>query len=467
MERRTKILATLGPSTSDVRMIKKLVKEGADAFRINFSHGDENQWSEFVKFVREIEGETGKGIPLVGDLQGPNVRLGRIVNETGAIDLRRSGKVIVEYGAESEDALPVPLKAFFEVLEKGDIIVIGDGQVVLEVEEVDMDRAIAKVVVPGKVSSRKSVYVKDKQIPMPFITEKDRNDLIFAVKNNFSYILLSFVESPSHIEKAREFLKSIGGDELGLIAKIETANAVSNIEGIVKASDGVVVARGDLGTHFPLEKLPSIQRRIIRTTRIKGKIGVLATQLLSSMLESPVPSRSDVVDIYNGVLQGADVMMLTNETAVGRYPAEAVSWLRRVIVEAEKELQEHLESQREAVEANTTAERFAKGIVEMANNLSAHIIVYTKSGKTVSLLSRFRPSRTIYAGTSSINVARKIRMLWGVHSLLIKAKDYADGIDETRNILLRDNLIGYGETVIETYRISTGESHHLKIYQVR
>lgn len=462
-ERRTKILVTLGPATMGRDVVKKLVREGADGFRINFSHGDPSQWSRMVSIVKEVEKESGEGLPIVGDLQGPNIRLG----VTTPRYLAPGNEVVLVNATKSDDALPVPIKAFFSVLEKGDRILIADGQVVLEVTDTDVSEARARVLVPGSVGSRKSISVEGKQVPMPFITEKDKADMKFAVDNGFSYILLSFVEKAYHIELARRFLDSIGGAGIGLIAKIETRKAVDNVEDIVEEADGVVVARGDLGTHFPLEKLPSLQRRILRITRKSGKLGILATQLLSSMLDSPVPSRSDVVDIYNGVIQGADVMMLTNETAIGKYPVESVTWLRRVIFEAERELEDELENYRRQVKQRDNADRFAKGIVELAESLSSHIIVYSKSGKTALLLSRFRPTKLVYVGTSSIETARRIRLLWGARPLLVEASDYEEGLEKTRDLLTKTNVIGFGETIIETYRISSGETHFIRIVQVK
>ncbi len=460
MNKKTKIIATIGPGSKNLETILKMVKEGADGFRINFSHGNEEEWQEYIKLIRKAEKTSEKPLAIIGDLQGPNVRVGFLVNP---IYLKKNSIITLYLGEKSSNAeIPIPHKAFFDVLEAGDIVSIDDGKILLEITEVYPNKAKARVIIEGVLRSRKSISLRNKDIPMPMVTDKDKKDIEFVVANEFSYIMASFVESYDHVSLLKRILVNAGGKEIPVLAKIETENGVKQAKNIIRIADGIVVARGDLGTHFPLEKLPGLQRELIRLAREKGKPVVLATQLLSSMVTEPVPTRSEVVDVYNAVIEGTDILMLTNETAVGKHPVSSVSWLEKIIIEAESSgISEKL-----VPEPKSLLQRFASGIVDLSFRIGAKILVYTYSGFTAQQISMYRPKDGFFAGVPDIHVARRLALTWGVKSVVCQADTYDEGLKKTRELLLKKNMIGYGDLVVETYRMKEGDTHIIRIIQV-
>ncbi len=456
--KKTKIIVTLGPSSFEERIILRMIREGVDGFRINFSHGTRDQWLESVKIIRECEEKTGTLVSLIGDLQGPNVRVGFL--ETPAI-LERDKEVHLVLSDKSSEpnTIPIPCREFFEVLEEGDRVVFADGEAVVEISEATFSEATARVVIEGKVSSRKSVSIDGKNIPLPPLTAKDKEDLKFAVEQGFSHIMLSFVRSRNHVRIAKRYLEKSGKKDLWIISKIETREGVENLDEIIDESNGIVVARGDLGKHFPLEKIPAIQKKIIEAARKRGRMVILATQLLSSMIENPIPTRSEVVDVYNAVIEGSDALMLTNETAIGKYPVAAVRWLRKIIEEAESSY----ETRTIKPEFKDISYRFACGVVELASSLNAKIIVYSMTGGTAEKISLYRPPQGFFVGVPSKETARKINILWGAFPIVVEAKDYLEGLNSTREALKTRGVIDYGDILIETYRLTEEESNIIKI----
>ncbi len=462
MLNKTKIIATVGPSTRDPDIIARMIYEGTSGFRINFSHGNVKEWEEFIKLIEEAEEETEKNVAIIGDLQGPTIRIG-ILEKT--LKLKPGDIIEIVASEKSVDEtrkIPVPYQQFFNILEKGDRILIDDGEIVAEVIEKSPNKANAKVLVGGKVSSKKKISIKDKETPMPMLSEKDKRDLSFAVEKGLTYIMTSFTESRSMIELIRRYVEKMGGEGIPILAKIETKRGVENIDEIARASDGIVVARGDLGTHFPLEKIPVIQRRIVEKTRSLGKPVIIATQLLSSMTSNPVPTRSEIVDVYNAVEEGADALLLTNETAIGRFPVETVSWLKKIIVEAERNPLRTLTYPR----GDDSAHRFARGIVGLSESIEAKILVFSKSGNTAIRISKYRPSRGIYAGVPRKCVARKLSIIWGVEVLVVPTEDYEQGLSVTEKRFKEKELVCTGDILVETYRWSDTGIHNIKIVQL-
>jgi len=462
--KKTKIIATLGPSSSSYETIKEMVRAGADGFRINFSYGSPHEWSRLARLVLEVEEELEIILSLVGDLQGPNPRIGFL---SEPMCLKR-GELVELALADSQESVgekkvvPVPLKSFFEVTERGDVIIMADGQTILEVLEREDHTITARVVEPGCIRSRNSVGIRGKVIPMPRVTEKDLSDIEFAVQHEFSHLMVSYVESAEHVSEIREILSKRGKQDISVIAKIESRKGVERVDSIITEARGVVVARGDLGKHFSLEEIPSIQKSIASKLRAKGKIAVLATQLLTSMLNSPTPTRSEVADIYNAVLEGFDALMLTNETAIGRYPIDAVKWLSRVIVEAER----HYTRREELLpEPKGIPERFVLGLVKLALSLNAKLLVFSFTGRTAELVAQYRPTRVYFVGTPSASVARRVKMLWGSVPLIVEAQDYRSGIDLTRKKLLETGMVTSGEVLIEAYSVTGDREYLIRIYR--
>jgi len=461
--RKTKIICTLGPSTKTYETIKAISISGCDAYRINFSHGDRVSWDSLLKIVKKIEEEEKKYFAIIGDLQGPNIRLGVLKYERIRVKKNQEIKIINALTTESKNTFPLPEKEFFKVVENGDILTLGDGQVRLKVIEKQEHDIKAKVTLPGEIRSRMSIRIEGKQVKLPFVTTKDKEDLEFATKNNFSHIMASFVEQPEHIKTLREELNAIGGEELLIYAKIETKMGVRNLKKIVRVVDGIVIARGDLGSHYPLEKLPALQKEIMQISREYGKPVVIATQLLSSMVSSPIPTRSEIVDIYNAVLEGSDALMLTNETAIGSYPVEAVRWLEKTIREAEKKINYDSLS---FPENTNTPLRFSRGVIELSESLNAYITVYSMKGNAVRLLSIFKPRRGLYVGTNSVRVYRISRLYWGAVPLFIDAREYEEGLEKTLDFLRKYGVLKAKDIVVATYRMMRGEKHYIKIIEI-
>ena len=461
--RKTKIICTLGPSTNTYETVKELATSGCDAFRINFSHGDKTSWNSLLKILKKIEEEEKRYFAIIGDLQGPNIRLGALKDGRIRVKKNQEIRIIKSTITNWENTIALPEKEFFEVVDNGDILILGDGQVRLKVLEKQKNSIKAKVTLPGEIRSRMSIRIEGKQVKLPFVTAKDKEDLVFATKNNFSHIMASFVEQPEHINMLRRELKLVGGEELLIYAKIETKMGVRNLKKIVGVVDGIVVARGDLGSHYPLEKLPALQKEIMQVSREHGKPVVIATQLLSSMVSSPIPTRSEIVDIYNAVLEGSDALMLTNETAIGNYPIEAVRWLEKTIREAEKKINYNSLS---FPERTNTPLRFSRGVVELSESLNAYITVYSMKGNAVRLLSIFKPRKGLYVGTNSVRVYQMSRLYWGAVPLFIEAREYEEGLEKTLDFLKKNGVLKTKDIVVATYRMMRGEKHYIKIIEI-
>ena len=369
MRKRAKIIATLGPSSASEETVAAMMRAGADAFRVNFSHGSEEDWRKYATAVREAERRLGRWVALIGDLTGPSVRLGDLIKP---IYVKRGEVVELRMAHESNgEYVPVPLEEFFDGVEEGDELLVDEGRVRLRVLEVGVDRVKAQAVVDGVIKSRKSLAIFGKELDIPTFTER-------------------------------------GGEGVRVISKIETKAGVERLEEIAAESDAIMVARGDLGNFFPLEEIPRLQREIIDTSLDLGRPVIIATQLLESLMYSPVPTRSEVVDVMVAVREGVDALMLAGETAAGRYPVEAVRWMRRIVERTEYE-QRPL--QRGYGAAEGLYDRFARGIALLSESLGAKIAVYTRSGRTAARISRYRPSTDIYAGSSGERVARQLSTL--------------------------------------------------------
>ena len=440
--RLAKILVTMGPSTTEYSVVRKMMAVGADGFRINMSHGDEKQWQLFLDLVNKAESELGVHVAKIADLEGPRVRLG----EFDAIDVAPGQVIRLKYKDSPGDGVPVDNRAFFMALERGDRVLIDDGKVVLSVEDVERDSATARVISGSRLEPRKGVVVAGKEYDLPPLTDKDVKDLKFVASNDFDYVMASFVRDARHIEILRKVLKDMGLRSARILAKIETPSGVRNIDSIVEAADGIVVARGDLGMHFPLEDIPIIQRRIIEAARKRLKPVILATEIFMSMIERPLPTRGEISDVYAGVEEGVDGFLVTSETSIGRYPVEVVSWLNRVIEEANK----NVRPRKVEPESVTLEARVSRGLVEMAQSVGASIVAYAVDYDAARLISAFRPSTPIYVGVSDESLASSLNVLWGITPILVKrTSSEEEGLLATEEELRARGLAGPGSLVVE------------------
>ncbi|MGV6800874.1 MAG: pyruvate kinase [bacterium] len=432
-KRHCKIVATIGPASQSPFMLEKLHEAGVDIFRLNFSHGEHDTHGEVVASIREIEKKSGTPITIFADLQGPKIRCGSFAS--GGIDLTY-GQVlhlVEQNSTDKEDQIPVPHPELLSVLEVDDLVRLDDGKLQLTIIGRDDTGVIARADVPGRLTDRKGINVPGRTLPISALTEKDRADLEFALRIGVDYVALSFVQRPEDIVEARKII----ADKAGIIAKIEKPNAVDALEEIMALSDAIMVARGDLGVELPPENVPLIQRRIVRACRKVGKPVIVATHMLESMVDSPSPTRAEASDVSHAVMQGADAVMLSAESAVGRHPPTAVAIMDRIIkaAEADEEFWQGRPMRLDTREPSTAdAISFAASRIADARDCQM-VVAFTSSGSTAKRVSRDRPRSAIIAATQSQKVARKVLMYWGVSAVV------QEGISDFNDMMTQAEVI--------------------------
>ena len=455
----TKILATIGPSSASKEQIEKLIDAGADAFRINFSHGTHAEHKARVKILRQLEKEKGRFISILADLQGPNLRVGTFRNDS--VLLKEGQTFVLDLDPEPGDDARVclPHKEIFQALKPGDDLLVNDGYIVLKVMSCDKKHAVTKVKVGGVISSHKGVNLPNITLPISAITEKDKNDLKFALKLGFDWISLSFVQKADDVRYARELI----GDKAWIISKLEKPSAIAELDEIIKLSDGIMVARGDLGVECPIQQVPVLQKKIVAACRKLGRPVIIATQMLESMINNPGPTRAEASDVATAVYDGADTVMLSAESAAGKYPVEAVRMMRDIITEVEADplFYKLMDSQRLhpcCVGESDSITFAASDIAGVLKNVAA-IITYTSSGLTTFLTARERPNLPILAITPNIEVARRLGIVWGAKSFVNKQTFASfDKIEETAvKIAVENGFAKSGDHIIITAGFPLGK----------
>lgn len=416
----TKILATIGPSSATREQIEKLIDAGADAFRINFSHGTHEEHKARVKIIRQLEKEKGRFISILADLQGPKLRVGTFCEDK--VLLREGQTFTLDMNSEPGDANRVclPHKEIFEALKPGDDLLVNDGYIVLNVKSCDKKHAVTKVKVGGYISSHKGVNLPNTQLPISAITEKDKDDLKFALKLGVDWIGLSFVQKAEDVQLAKKLIDG----KAWLISKLEKPSAIDDLDNIIQLSDAIMVARGDLGVECPIQNVPVLQKKIVAACRRYARPVIIATQMLESMIGNPTPTRAEVSDVATAVYDGADTVMLSAETAAGKYPVEAVKMMHKIVsqVESDPLFFEMMNSSRRHPCNATEADSITFAASELScilKNVKA-IVSYTTSGLTTFLTARERPYLPILALTPSIEVARRLVLVWGVRPFINK-----------------------------------------------
>ena len=419
--RNVKIVATLGPSSNDYAMIRALHEAGADVFRLNMSHGTHDDIRARHTIIRQIEKDLDSPIAILADLQGPKLRVGSFAR--GEEDLAEGSGFRLDLDPAEGDATRVclPHPEIFAALQAGSNLLVNDGKIRLTVETCGPDFANCTVSVGGTISNRKGVNVPDVVLPLAALSEKDRKDLEFACALGVDWLALSFVQRPEDVTEARD----LAAGRAAILSKIEKPSAVACFDEILAVSDGIMVARGDLGVELPVQNVPPIQKRLVRRCRAAAKPVIVATQMLESMIESPMPTRAEVSDVATAIYEGADAIMLSAESAAGQYPVEAVSTMNNVAVEVESD-----PTYREVIEASRKAHRttVADGIVAAAREIAETtdikaICCYTQSGTTALLTARERPRVPIIAMTSLRGTARRLALTWGVNCVMTAALD--------------------------------------------
>ncbi len=445
--RKVRVLATLGPASNTPEMIATLFQAGADAFRINMSHGDQASKVAVIQAIRGLEKQFGRPTTILADLQGPKLRVGRF--EAGKVQLVTGSTFVLDRDKTPGDATRVelPHREIFEAIEPGARLLLDDGKLVLRVHDHGPDRIETIVEVGGALSNNKGLNVPDVVLPMAALTEKDISDLAFAVEQGVDWIALSFVQRPEDLWEAR---KLIGG-KAALLAKIEKPAAIERLEEIVEACDGVMVARGDLGVELPPQRVPPLQKRIVEVSRRLGRPVVVATQMLESMITSPSPTRAEVSDVATAIYDGADAIMLSAESAAGDWPVESVAMMNAIGVSVEED-PEHGDRMHFTVTKPdpTTADALSEAAKNIAKTVSAvAIICFTTSGSTARRIARERPSVPLLVLTPSLETARRLGLLWGTHAVHTRdVNSFEDMVGKSKRMALRHGIAKAGDRVI-------------------
>jgi pyruvate kinase len=453
--RRTKIIATLGPASSSPEVIERLLTSGVDVFRLNFSHGKHEQHVKVIRTVRDIATNLGRYVPIVGDIQGPKLRIGEV---DGVIQLQDGQPFVIttQNLIGNKDIVSTPFTPLPREVQSGHRILINDGLVELVVTSVDGDKVSTRVLHGGPISSKKGMNFPDSELTIPAITDKDKEDVKFAIAQQLDYIAASFIRRRSDIEGLRTLLAEHGGAELNVIAKLEKPQAIDALDEILDVSDGVMVARGDLGVELPPEAVPVIQKRILSTASRFGRFAITATQMLESMTTNSRPTRAEASDVANAIFDGSDAVMLSAETASGMYPVQAVQMMARIVFAAEAN--RHLHDAgvlRAPFKKSSESDEFTDALAGAANYAAEqidakYIVVFTQTGFAARLMSKFRPKAPIIALTPSTWVARRMNMLWGVQPFVLKeAGEFHEQIvDRVDDFLLGKDIVRPGDRLV-------------------
>jgi len=456
--RRTKIVATIGPATESPERLRQLIEAGATTFRLNFSHGDHSEHAARIATIRQVSKEMGLHIGILQDLQGPKIRLGRFAD--GPISLAKGDPFsLTSRDVRCDQSIAtVTYERLADEVSSGSRILLDDGRVEMVVEQVDQAQQTlhCRVTVGGVLSNNKGVNFPDVQLSIRALTDKDRRDLAFGLEQGVDWVALSFVRNPSDLQEIHALIRS-HGHQTPVVAKIEKFEAIDQIDAILPLCDGVMVARGDLGVEMPAEEVPLLQKELIRKANSLGIPVITATQMLDSMVSCPRPTRAEVSDVANAILDGTDAVMLSNESAVGDFPVEAVSTMATIAMRIERDYpQRVLDSHM----ATTIPNAICQAVSSIARNMNAAAILpLTKSGSTARNVSKFRPSTPILAITADENVARRLALIWGVNPLLV-----CDQSSSTSTFSLAMGLarqMGYlndGDLVVQTAGTLAGVS---------
>ena len=443
--RSTKIVATLGPSSNTENKIKKLIFAGVNVFRLNFSHGSHEDHLSTLNIIRRIETKFKLQLGILADLQGPKFRIGKVEDN---VKLKVNDLFILDKEKEigSRKRAYLGHNEIYKSIKTNSIILIDDGKIKLKVLSKEKDILKTKVLVGGNLSSNKGVNLPNLILDTKPITKKDRNDLTFILENEIDWIALSFVQKVDDVKYVKKIIKN----KKPLISKIEKPSALNDLDKIIELSDGIMVARGDLGVELPPSNVPGIQKNIIMACRVLGKPVIVATQMLESMINTPVPTRAEASDVATAVFDGADAVMLSAETAVGQYPVDSVNTMSNILEATEKHIKLHPhDSPRALKKENSIYHAVSNAAVNLAETVNAKAIVaFTASGKTAFRISRERPDLLLIVMTPENIVRRKLSLLWGAKSFLSKVQGYEAAIKEARQTIKINKLAKVNENII-------------------
>ena len=450
---KTKIVGTIGPASSSYEKIEKLIQGGMDVARLNFSHGSHEEHHQVIENIRQASLKTNESVAILQDLGGPKIRIGKIEKE---YILLKEGSFFILTNREvpgDEQGVSITFPFLPQKVKKGDCIFLADGTLELKVKELTPTDIICRVVRGGKLTSHKGINIPNISMDISSLTEKDYQDILFGIKNKVDFIGLSFTRNAEDVLRARKFLKENGAEDISLIAKIEKKEAVNNLKEIIETSDGIMIARGDLGVEIPLENVPLVQKDIIKRCNLLGKPVITATQMLMSMVSSSRPTRAEVTDVANAILDGTDAIMLSEETAVGNYPVEAVETMNKIALRVEKAIDyEKILSERSLSVKPTNPDAISHATCQVALDLKAKAIVtFTLSGSTARMVSRYRPPVPIIAASTRDSTVRKLALSWGVYPFKSDELENTDDmIEKSKKIALKTGLAKSGDKIIIT-----------------
>lgn len=482
LERRTKIVGTIGPSSWDTQVLRRLIEEGLDVVRLNFSHADHAKSAEIIKTIRQLSQQVGRNVAILQDLQGPRIRTGLVDPNVGTLDLQPGHELVLTTRSVvgtnnteiSVDYLDLPLD-----VKPGDTILIADGLFELKVLSVTPPDVHCVVITGGQLGSHKGINIPNVTLRVPTITEKDREDLKFGLEQGVDYVALSFVRRPEDILNLRDLMREYQPkidplDFPPIIAKIEKHEAITNFDAILEVTDGVMVARGDLGVEMPTEQIPVLQKMIIHKCKAVGKTVITATQMLDSMIRNPRPTRAEASDVANAILDGTDATMLSGETANGLYPVEAVRTMAR-IAETIEEQALFTHTAKIVIDAEqpfnipTITDAISQAACRIASEVQAKAIVtMTTSGYTSRMVAHTRPSVPIFAITNRERTYRRLALVWGVTAFV--SPDYTNTdelIEQAEAQLLRENFVKSGDTILITGGVPVGVTGHTNLIKVQ
>jgi pyruvate kinase len=445
--RNAKIIATLGPASATPERIQELFETGADVFRLNCSHSSVEELADRIETIRALEQRSHRPIAIVLDLQGPKLRIGRLAGGSATLHEGHVYRLDLDKTPGDGSRAPLPHAEIFAALKPGINLLLDDGKLRVKVTDYGTDFANTVVVTGGELSDRKGVNVPDVVLPLSPFTEKDLRDLAFGLEAGVDWVAPSFIQRPEDVMQLREIIAG----RAAILTKLEKPAAIDHLDAIIAASDGVMVARGDLGVELPPERVPRVQKRIIRKCRAEGKPVVVATQMLESMIHSPVPTRAEASDVAGAIYDGADAVMLSAETAAGSYPVEAVAIMDRIIAEVEKDSQ-----YRVGIDANlpepqaTPADAICDALHSIVHTLPvAATVTYTSSGFSTLRAARERPEAPILSLTPNVATARRLSMVWGIHSVLTPdIQRVQEMVERACEVALSEAFAEVGETLV-------------------
>ena len=452
--RKTKIICTIGPASEKREILSQIIEAGMNVSRHNFSHGDHEEHAGRINLVKELSKEYNKEIAVMLDTKGPEIRTGKF--EPKKVELQAGAKFTVHAGGDvigNTEECSVTYAGLANDVKAGDTILIDDGLVGLTVESIEGNKIHCTVQNTGFVATHKGVNVPGVSIKLPALTEKDIADLKFGCEIGVNAVAASFIRKASDVETIRQILNENGGEDIKIISKIENQEGVDNIDAILEASDGLMVARGDLGVEIPFEKLPAVQKMMIEKCNAAGKPVVTATQMLDSMMRNPRPTRAEVSDVANAIYDGTDAIMLSGESAQGKYPEEAVLTMNKIAHKIEESL-DYASILRRAIRTadnSNSSEAICMSVAEIAANFNVSaIIAFTETGATAKRMSRYRPHCPIIAPTPSDDTVKKLALNWGVKPVLCKSMKSREGLMDLAMVIAKENGISAGEQVIVT-----------------